>query len=257
MRLHRRLDDARRELEETLVEAPLEHRRALDEEHHLLEHAGGVAPTADRVEPLDDLAAALVLLRLDAGGSQHLDILVGARQLHLAARKAVAVRQVTRLQPGDLDLHRCLVELRAEPAHRPGEAQPILLPDHRLAERQAVDDGGELLGQGLRDRTPGHDHAEKAVARLELVLGDALLAGKPGSGLLPQVLGRAPEPSGRPHARRPRSPAGPTGAARRTRCPPRARAASARGAAPRPRGTQRPAAPRSRSQTAGSARAST
>ena len=117
VRLHRRLDDAWRQLQEALVEAPLEHDRALDQEDDLLDHPGRVAPAADRIEPLEDLAAALVLVGLDPGSPQDLDVLVGARQLDLAAREAVPVGQVSGFEPGDRDLQRRLVELGAEPAH--------------------------------------------------------------------------------------------------------------------------------------------
>ena len=194
VRLHRRLDHARRQLQVTLVEAPFEHHGALDEEDDLLEHARGIAPAADRVEPLEDLSSALVLLRLDAGGAEHLDVLVGPRHLDLAAGKAVAVGQVAGLEPRHLHLQRGLVELRAQPADRSGEAQATLLPEHRL-ERKALDDGGELLGQRLRDGPTRHDDAQEAVAQLEILLVDALLAGETRRRLLAQVLGRPLHPA--------------------------------------------------------------
>ena len=54
VRLHRRDDHLRRELQEPLVEAAFEHVWILDKMHDLGELAAGVAPPADRVEPGDD-----------------------------------------------------------------------------------------------------------------------------------------------------------------------------------------------------------
>ena len=161
------------------------------------------------------------------------------------------------LEPGHLDLQRLPVELRAEPAHGPREAQPVLLPDHRLAEGQALDDRGELLGQAPpRSAGPGRRRRESRRAP------PARPRRRPACGRTPPPPCPAgapagPAPSGRARARRPRARTARGAADRRRRCPPPAPAASARAAAPRPRGTPRPVAPRSRSQTAGSARDST
>ena len=195
VRLHGRLDDAPRKLQEPLVEAALEHGRALDKEDDLFDDAGGVAPAADRVESLDDQAAALVLLRLDTRRTEHLDVLVCPPQLDLAAREPVPVGQVAGLEPGHVDLQRLPVELGAQPADGPREAEPVLLPDHRLAEGQSLDDRRELLGQRLRDRPARDDDAEKAVAHHEVLHGDALLAGEPRRRCVPQVLRRALHPA--------------------------------------------------------------
>ena len=255
MRLHGRLDDPGGQLQEALVEAPLEDDRALDEEDHLLDDPGRVTPAADAVQALEDLAPAFLLLRLDARGPQRLDVGIGLGQLDLVTGEAVTVGQVPGLDAGHLEPDRLLVELGAEPADGPREAQAVLLPDHRLAEAEPAHDRLEPLGQGLGDRPARNDHAEEAVSHLEVVLGDPLLAREAGGGFLPQMLRRPLHPAiglalgdlGNEK----RDPA----AARRARFrPPPARAASARGAALRPRGRRMPAAPRSRSQTAGSAR---
>ena len=72
---------------------------------------------------------------------------------------------------------RLAVELRAEPADRPREAQPAARPAHRLREREPAHDRGEPLRQRpRRARRPRTRRPDEAVAPLELVGRDAVAA---------------------------------------------------------------------------------
>ena len=70
--LHRRLDHPRRQREEALVEAALQHDRALDEVDDLVELPERVAPAFG--QPRDDLPPALGRVRLDAVRPQRLGV---------------------------------------------------------------------------------------------------------------------------------------------------------------------------------------
>ena len=214
MRLHRCLDHPGRKLEEALVEAPGEDDGALDEEDDLLEHAGGVAPAADRVEPVEDLAAALALLRLDARGAQHLDVLVRPRHLHLAPGEAVAVREMPGFEPRDPDLQGRLVELRAQPAHRPARSagrpfprsSTCRTPGPPRSRRASPEAPPRSAAQGRRRRGTRREPRDPARRRRA--------CGRSRPRPAPAGAPAAPAPSDRARARRPRSRPAPAGAAR-------------------------------------------
>ena len=107
----------------------------------------------------------------------------------------MAVGQVAGLEPRHPTFSVVLSSF-AQPADRSGEAQATLLPEHRLPGTQGPRRrGGELLGQRLRDGPTRHDDAQEAVAQLEILLVDALLAGETRRRLLAQVLGRPLHPT--------------------------------------------------------------
>ena len=183
--LHRRLDHALRQREVALVEAALEHERPLDEVDHLTENPGGVAPLAELVEPLADHALALGRVGLDPGGAERLLVGLRARDLDLAGEEAPPERRAVAPQ-------RLLVELLAGPADRSREAVAALVPAHRLREGEPVDDAPHPVEEQLAPQLLARNaRPQEAVAHLELVLGQAVLAREAGRRLLAPRLGRA------------------------------------------------------------------
>ena len=172
MRLHRRHDHAFGQLEEALVERALEDDRALDEMHDLVQDAGGVAPLAEPIEALRDLAQALCPIRLDARLAQRLRVRARRRDLDRAVREAVAVRDVAARRNRHVD--RLGVEEGADPADGPREAETALVPAHRAGEGEPAHDLLEALRQHLGERLAGNRDAEEPLSRLELRHGDAV-----------------------------------------------------------------------------------
>ena len=116
-------------------------------------------PAADRVERLDDLPAALLRVGLDVGRCAASRRSLGVGHLDLAVREAVALRTCRRSpRPSSR------VELREQPADRPREAEPAVVPAHRLAEREAAHDRVEPLGQHLGER-PGRARRRRGSRR--------------------------------------------------------------------------------------------
>ena len=167
MGLHRGHDNALGQREEALVERPGEHDWALDQVHHLVQHAARVAPAADGIECLDDQAAALLRVRLDPVRPQR--VLVGGRvgDLDLPAGEAVPEGRTTRGRPVELDGDGLPVELCAQPAHRPREAGAAGAPHHRLAEREPVHDRAQPPGQHVGEGNARDDRVHVTVAPLE------------------------------------------------------------------------------------------
>ena len=87
-----------------------------------------------------------------------------------------------------------VVELRAEPADGPRKAEARVVPAHRLREREPADDLVQPLGQRLEERPARDEHAQQAVAHLEVAHRDTLLLRKALGSPFPQVLGRPLDP---------------------------------------------------------------
>jgi hypothetical protein len=87
-----------------------------------------------------------------------------------------------------------LVELRAEPADGTSEAKPVAVPAHRLREREPTHELVQPCGQRLGERPPRDHDPEMAVANLELLGADAMLARESLRRLLAQRFRRAPDP---------------------------------------------------------------
>src|SRR6185437_12980476 len=87
--------------------------------------------------------------------------------------------------------NRLRIELRERPAHGPGEANPAVVPAHRLGERETPHDRVEAFRQHFTQLAAGPLDAEEAVALDELLDRDALLLRKPGGCLVPESHGRA------------------------------------------------------------------
>ena len=154
----------------------------LDEEDDLLEDAVGIAPAADRVEGLDDLAPPLLGVRLDVGATQHVEIGRCLRDRDRPGCKSVAVGAVAhdpvRVDHGE------------RPAHGARKAQAAAVPAHRLREREPAQDRVQLFGEDLGEQPSRHLHAEEAVARLELFDRDAVALCEARGRLLGDLHGR-------------------------------------------------------------------
>ena len=123
--LHGGDDHALGQAQEPLVELRPEDDRPLDHVHDLLELPERVLPVAERVERLDDAAAALGRVGLDVRRPQRVGVLLRGCDLDLAVREAVAEGLAGARQ-------RLAVELLAVPPHRPREAMAARVPAHRL-----------------------------------------------------------------------------------------------------------------------------
>ena len=258
VRLHRRFDHAPRQPQEALVEGRVEHERALDQVHDLVELAERVAPVAVLGQPLLDRPPPLALVGLDAGRANRARVRPRALDRHGAVAEPVAVRRRSGGDSFELDRDGLVVQLRAEPAHRPREAERRP-PAHRLPELEPAHDRGEPLRQRIPHVLAGHGHPEEAVALLQRLRLDAVPLREARRGLLPQRHGRALHPLvGRPFRQaldeddEPPRPY-PDLCRRPSELAPR----RGRAAAPPPRGRHAPAAPRSRSRAAGQAADST
>ncbi len=190
MRLHCDDDHPLGQAEEALVEVALEDGRALDEMHDLVELPEWVRPVSETIEPLLDQAPPLRLVRLDARGSDRLEVRSGRGDLHNARAEAVPVRHPSRGDAVETDLHGLVVELRAQPANRTGEAD-VLTPRHRLRELEPTDERSEALRKHRGDLTARNRDTEEAVALLEHVCLDAVSTGESGRSALAQVNRRA------------------------------------------------------------------
>ena len=176
MGLHRGHDHAFRQVEEALVEAPLENERRLDEIHHLLQDPGRVPPLAGRVEALDDQSAPLRRVGLDLCFTQDGLVSRGLRYLDRAGDEAMAVGDAARGDRLRADLDRLCVQLRADPPDRPREAEvELAVPDHGLAGGEASHDLPEPLAErGRRLAAP-----DVVVANRQLVDAEAEPPGEP------------------------------------------------------------------------------
>ena len=188
MGLHRGLDDAPRKRQEALVEFPFEHGRPLGQVDDLGQHPLVRLGQPELLEAGADRGVAPPLVRLHIGPTHRLEVGAGRRDRHLPVRDAVTVGRATEA------LHGLLVELGAEPAHRPGEAEPGVVPAHRLREGETADDLVEPLGQRIEERTARHEHPQEAVADLQLVHAHTLFLREALRRLFPQMLGRPLDP---------------------------------------------------------------
>ena len=161
--LHGGDDHALGQAEEPLVELRLEDERPLDHVHDLLELAERVLPLAERVERLHD----------DDGGARRNPARRSRRgacrrtpartaMSSFAVREAVAEGRAGARQ-------RLSVELLAEPAHGTREAVAAVVPAHRLAELEPVDDRAHPREQRLSaQRLPWHACPQMPVPLLEV-----------------------------------------------------------------------------------------
>ena len=150
MALHGGDDHALGQTEEALVELGAEDERPLDHVDDLLELAERVLPVTECVKRLDDETAALGGVRLDVRGAQRRSVRPGGRDVDLAVREAMAEGRAGAGQ-------RLFVELLAEPPHGTRETVPAVVPAHRLAELEPVDDRPHPREQRLSaERFPGH-----------------------------------------------------------------------------------------------------
>ena len=178
MALHGGDDHPLRQADEALVELGSEDVRPLDHVHDLLELAERVLPVTQRVERLDDEAAALCGVRLDVRSAQRRNVGAGGRDVDLAVGEAMAEGRAGAGQ-------RLVVELLAEPPHRARETLAAVVPAHRLAELEPVDDRAHAVEQRLSaERFPGHAGPQMPVALLEIALGEPVALGEAGRRLL-------------------------------------------------------------------------
>ena len=183
--LHGRDDHALGQAEEALVELRSEDERPLDHVHDLVELPERVLPVAERVERLDDEAAALGSVGLDVRGAQRVRVGLRGGDLDLAVREAVAEGRAGARQ-------RLFVELLAEPAHGTRKAMAAVVPAHRLSELEPVDDRAHPVEQRLAaQRLAGHAGPEVPVPLLEVRLGEPVALGEACRRLL-APLGRRP-----------------------------------------------------------------
>src|SRR5207245_8805498 len=129
--------EAHGQLQEPLVEGPFEHDRPLDEMDDLLEYVGRVRPAVR--QPFDDSAPPLVVIGLDVYRTQYIEI--RSRRVDLDRLGMLEPMAERGLADDGLG-----VELREQPAHRPGEAEPAVVPAHRPPELESADDRADALG---------------------------------------------------------------------------------------------------------------
>ncbi len=188
VRLHRRLDHAPREREEALVEGSLENRRPLGQMDDLREHLLVRIVKTELLKAGPDGTLPSFGVRLDVSRPKRLEVVAGTGDRHLPVREAVAEGGTAEALDG------LIVDLRAEPADGAREAEPRIVPAHRLGEGEAAQDLVQSLRQRLEQRPAGNEDAEKAVAHLEVGDAHALLARKALRGLVAQVLRGALDP---------------------------------------------------------------
>ena len=134
----------------------------------------GIAPVAERVEPLHDQAAALSGVDDDSRFAERALVVGGVLDHDLSGREAVACGSITRGDGVGADVDRRRAVLGAEPADRPRKPDLVGLreardPRHGLPCAEAERDLPEPVAQGGRlAATP-----DVAVAKLELVHGEA------------------------------------------------------------------------------------
>ena len=228
MALHRRHQHARRQLQVAGVEPPRHDAGPLDEEHDLLELAARIAPGGARlggggVEVGDDPRPAALVVGDHGRRLEGLVVARGRADLRRAAQEAVALADVARDEPVQLEGDGALVDLGDDPPHRAREAQAGARRPSASSSRSA----------GRRSRAP----PPRAPARRP--------RGPPRGPRRRRSGGRSPRrPAGRP--RRPpargRSPRRPGSAPRPRRRPPppTARARAGRSPPPRRAGRARP-----------------
>jgi hypothetical protein len=181
-------DHAFWQLQKSFVEDPREDHRTLDEIDDLRQDAFVGLLESQIAQSLRDGVESPGLIDLDISPPQALEVLAGVRDLDFTPGEAMAERRAA-------EAVECfLVELCAKPPDRARKANPTFIPHHRLGEREPLDQLIESLGKSLCHRTTPSDNAEKSFPNLQLVHGNALLAGKAFGGRLPEVLRRALDP---------------------------------------------------------------
>ncbi len=263
VRLHRGDHDAVGQLQEALVDPAGEHRRPLGQVDDLVELSQRVDPLArPRSGRPRSARGARVASTITWPPRMSLAIAGRRADLDLAAEEPVAARDARRDEAEQLDRHDPLVDLDDEPAHRPREAAVSQRIDFEklIAATNPATSSGTSSSTGAA--APSEIDPHQAVALDQVVGVEAVLAGKPGAGLLRRVGLRAADllalrgplggQPGRDRGDPARAHVHPDGIRGQPE-PVEAVGEQARAPGARPRGRRRRADPRSRSRSGGQA----